>query len=326
MMWAWEAYGIVLFCVVLMLLRFSFWRLMVAGFFVSGLRVFVSPLPPFRAEDPAWVGAFDRSAGSTISLGALYVMSAFSAPALVLDVFFDLVALVNALWILIGGFFFHAPYGVLLNASMSGCFAVALIPHLCRGKHWPPVTIILSAAAALVAAQSQPVGLFFLLLTLVAFQEGAYLWACLPIIALPFIGQWITNGDLYKSSGRFGMWAIAMGFWRKHCDTLLGAGAGAFAVTGPYFSRHLTEQFIWLHSDWLQILFEQGVIGLVLSVGFFIYLMVVSKREVQLSVGICGAWMLANMPFHYPLSALYLVYVMRKALAGEHKSPSSSLG
>lgn len=326
MMWGWEAYAVTLTLILFGLASKRgdfFWLVLWACFQFSAVRVFINPQPPFMHEQLAWIGALDRAAGSTLALAFILYCGVREAPRWLLNRLFDWVALINALLMIGGGLFYGKPYGILLNSSMSGCFAVALIPHICRRDHWPVMTLLLSILAAVMSRQSQPLGMLIVLFATLALSNRAQIHALFWAVIGGFAAYSYLGDTLFDSSGRVWMWARAMKFFTRFCNPWLGAGAGAFSVVGPYLSQPLPESFIWLHSDWLQILFEQGYLGLALASAFFVFLVRSRPARMQLLVVLYGAWMCANMPWHYPLAAVFGLFIMLRA-SEEGSEPASS--
>jgi hypothetical protein len=272
----------------------------------SALRIFASPVSPYLDESNQWQAVLDCSTASALASLFIYLFAARALPMIRWSILFQVVALVNAIALIIGSFF-GKPFGILMNASMSGCFNVSLLPLFFHGKKRPGISILLLVISILVTAQSQPIGLLILLTEIVIFRAGyrksaVGFWLISGTLALMILGDRFLN-----TSGRLNIWTTAMHWWWNQSSVFLGSGLGTFFAIGPTFNR--PDVFIWLHSDWLQVLFEQGVIGFVLIAVLFLRAIfnarIRSRPAIQYALITYGVWGIANMPLHYPLSALY---------------------
>ena len=93
-----------------------------------------------------------------------------------------------------------------------------------------------------------------------------------------WIGYFLQSDALFDGSGRFAIWKLALSYWRQY-HMMVGTGLGTFQMYGP--ALQLAEiaaagkggspvaGFTWLHNDLLQILFESGLIGLLLAMAVF---------------------------------------------------------
>lgn len=111
--------------------------------------------------------------------------------------------------------------------------------------------------------------------------------------ALGIVGMAFYQGFRTESGlDRLTAYKTFLGFWAKHFSIWLGAGAGSFRVVSNYIQMETGYQVVqrsateigmgwwpWLHSDWLQTLFEFGIVGLVLlSLVYFTSLIRLLKR------------------------------------------------
>lgn len=289
-------------------------RLVVLYAGISAFRIFLVP-SPYSTESPEWVAVFDHNATLSLLIFTLITHAAYSVPLRHLLGAFQFVAIVNFFSILIGALW-GAPYGVLVNPSMSGCFAVVLLPLFFDGLETPWISVALTGLAVGVVSRSQPLGV--LALCLMVFAIRSRMWrvvAGLPMSAL-MVGLLLKGTALFDSSGRFDIWSRARSWWILHANHAFGAGSGSFAPIGAYLTKDFppNSTFIWLHSDWGQILFEQGTTGLALAVAVMGYALYLSKKRSYFYALLAYAfWMIANMPMRYPLSALYGVVLIRWA-------------
>lgn len=291
----------------------SFWVLF------SAFRIFTVGISPYRNESAQWNLVFERATGLELFHLTVYALAIFTFSLRAWTYFFQGAAIINILSILIGTSY-GKPYGVLLNASMSGCFLVATLPLFFKGESFPVLSILGSVLAVILTHQSLPLACLFFLLWTVCIKAGEWaLVGLLPLFAVA-MGYFLVGEDLFKTSGRMQLWADSWHWFLAQSSGLLGAGLGSYSVIGPYLTQKLPEQFPWLHSDWFQILFELGALGLASALLFFAESLDRAYKNPQcyFSLLVYGAWMVANMPCHYPLSALYGLFLIRWAFSGDN--------
>lgn len=87
-----------------------------------------------------------------------------------------------------------------------------------------------------------------------------------PIFALVLgVAWWIFP---HADNGRFKVWGFMMRFWHERASHWFGFGLGTQELFAPAVQNAHNfmkgSWFIWMHNDWLQILFELGIVGLAL--------------------------------------------------------------
>ncbi len=94
------------------------------------------------------------------------------------------------------------------------------------------------------------------------------------ISALSVAAIVIGPSQFLNSNGRFFQWEIALDFWRLNFNPIFGSGIGTYFVFGPHLQHQINpraqEHYLWLHNEWLQVLFETGFIGLLIAAGIFL--------------------------------------------------------
>ena len=295
-------------------------------FLMSGVGVFAAPWTRFPQYPPLFRAAMDYNSLYAVVLLITAAATAILVPRRTLHAIFHVTAWLNTALIILGWFFqkilgyqiqgdpFNEPWGVLMNPSMSGCFAVCLMA-LFLDK---PYLLLCSALAVILCGQDQP----WVLLGI-----GAWIWAwqrrseLFPYIGLGLLGVGLAAiVDGVQSSGRFEVWRLSWNWWKSYGNPLTGTGSGGFSVIGPVLTRKMETLWIWMHSDWLQIGFEHGIFGLVLAL-LVLWKVIQSTREkpeVRLGVVLYALWMCANMPMRFPISAILGLYFLRLGLESEH--------
>lgn len=139
----------------------------------------------------------------------------------------------------------------------------------------------------------------------------------------------LTQMSPYKittGNGRYHIWYEALSWWWHNPWEVQVFGVGLGSV-GPLLDRtdsiiHAIQQqagdthgdYLWLHSDWVQILFEQGILGLVSALTIFglsIFKAIKKERGAYLAAILAyGITMLTNFPWHWPIHALFGAVIM----------------
>jgi hypothetical protein len=97
--------------------------------------------------------------------------------------------------------------------------------------------------------------------------KGLRILSAVVLMIILSVAAYVTFGThLVDDSDRFKMWSIAMQWWDVNANAWFGTGVGSYFLLGPHIQtlNHYREGFwwIWLHNDWLQLVFEQGIVGL----------------------------------------------------------------
>lgn len=191
--------------------------------------------------------------------------------------------------------------GILDNASLDGCLLVCSLPMVIRKSK---EIAILCAFSILVTGASTPI----IALGLFATFHFRKWW--IPFVAgfagLLAIGSMNT---LVDPNGRQFIWRSAWNFLTHNVPMALGTGTGTFNLWGPTLPAPYI--YIWLHNDWFQLLFEQGWIGLVLGVIF--YLDSFKKGHNKLEMFLFGFIACTEMPLRHTLFAMLGVLIFVKA-------------
>lgn len=223
--------------------------------------------------------------------------------------------LTDFFWPPLGGL---KPDGIIGNSSIDPGFVGPAIPLV---YYFPPklrnnpafiIPIVISAIVAIfyckgsvgIGSMAVSIGSLFLLgenLNLKkTFFYGALVFSLVLLVAYCFLGA-----ELFSDSNRIRIYTYSLNWWKDHANIWFGTGLGSYWAFGPYAQKLAnqrigTEVFTWMHSDWLQVLFELGIAGLlsVLSVAFFLVKNCLRlKRYHVLSAALAyGGTMCFNMP------------------------------
>lgn len=288
---------------------------------LSSIGIWANPIPAWPLETPEWRDAFNLSAATSL---VTFLVTVFATRAFSLEtwiVVFRWIALLDCAGVVLG-WFFHAPLFLFLNPSMDGCFLACMWPFFASNDDWFIDTgLIIIPVCICLTGQSQPIALMFIAGGMGLLLQKHYK-ALLLAVPLAFVlGFMITGHDLFMTSGRWQLWTRATELWIHQGKYLLGLGLGSFYLIGPELTKDYGGvRFLWMHSDWLQILFEMGSIGFVCTLGVYGIALWRSRTHVILcsSLAVFGAWGLANFPLHQPISAVLGVVLLRLALTKTH--------
>lgn len=120
----------------------------------------------------------------------------------------------------------------------------------------------------------------------------------------------------FISDERILIWSRALNWWDFYIGPWGGAGMGSFEWLGPMVDIGRGDNRIYiLHNDWLQTLFECGIIGISLLVVSYTYVLFkikdIADRATWLALG-------AAMCLYYPLHAfiiqIYGLMIIKRAL------------
>lgn len=161
-------------------------------------------------------------------------------------------------------------------AGVGGCFIAACIGHLIplnTKDYYRIAGIALSIGAIIFCKSAMPYGVL-------AVTLGAYFFASrkarfIHIAAAPLLlGGLCVGWKMVNSSDRFNAYAMYMRGWAFDKVWWLGYGPGSFIVLGLPFQVAKGFQvnpdgsvyaWPWMHSDVLQLVFENGLIAFILG-------------------------------------------------------------
>jgi hypothetical protein len=131
------------------------------------------------------------------------------------------------------------------------------------------------------------------------------------------IGFMTQADQLFSPGGRYVAWKSFMGWWWEHANHWIGTGVGTFEWYGPWIGSNFpNEIFLWMHNEFLQLLFEGGYIGYVLGMIMLAVALVRSWKRPGLfatliSFSVCC---LTQFPFRFLFSAftalVFLLYAL----------------
>lgn len=211
--------------------------------------------------------------------------------------------------------------GILMNPSMGACMVAVTTPLFFRyGRKFGYAGYLLAVLSAYLAGSSVAWGLVAAqpLIALIWFKQWRYIPIPLGVIGVAYK---ILGSELMNDSNRIRTWKFFMQYWARE-NHWLGTGAGTFAVFSSDIQIHNsnfdTAWWVWMHNDWLQIMFEQGYIGIALYLSLFCLAIrnLIKRKETQVAMslflyGLCAT---VNYPLHLAFSAAIGAWLMAFAL------------
>lgn len=124
------------------------------------------------------------------------------------------------------------------------------------------------------------------------------------------------SGGFLNDSGRFEPWKLFMTTWWNGANHWWGTGTATFQWLGPEIQNKTEGLFIFMHNDYLQVIFEQGFIGFALS-GILTIMCLRKAIKVPWLFASCLSTMFVAF-FQYPLrfffSELFVLLLIRLCL------------
>lgn len=248
----------------------------------------------------------------------------------------------NSIFILLG-YFTHGcvktnSCGGIGNPSIMASLSICMLPLVVRSwnTHW--IVFSLVVAASFASGSSIALGLLALYVFGYLLRYKAVAWAAVASILPVVLGAYhLGVRELFSTGDRLTLLKMIMPAWAISKNIPSGTGIGTFHVLSINLQEVLpmlkvnkyAGGYHWntFHNDWAQMLFEGGVIGLVLMTGTYISAFRNAFRERELglaaSIFLFGIYMCVNPALHHAVPALFagwlFTYALRKT--NNHKEP-----
>lgn len=217
-------------------------------------------------------------------------------------------------------------YGMFNAHTMDATFIALLLPlniGLAFTSPLKPLNFILAGIPLLTMFMAN-VGstvFFVLALQLGAFllMVGSWRWLVPAVIVILGYGYMREGANLYTSPDRVDEWIKIMGWWWSNANIWVGTGSGTFMWLGPAIQNRADNLFTWMHNDWLQIIFEQGIIGITLTMWLLMECLYKARNRpwlVSSIAGVCFA-MVTQFPLRFPLTILFVLLLIHASLFGD---------
>lgn len=203
-------------------------------------------------------------------------------------------------------------YPLLSNESLNAALLVACLPFVSPTYIVAVGTVVTIAVAFTQQGTTAPV----MLAAWAAMQLGRR--------GLPWVGAACAGYVVYRlavspfafhESTRAAFYPLVRHFFESMPETWhwLGMGLGSFVAYGPIIQAQTgfmlgDRWWLSLHSDWLQLVFEQGYIGAVLGLWLYLDSLWRADRETRMALvllGICG---LGYFPMQVPIMTVFAVW------------------
>lgn len=228
--------------------------------------------------------------------------------------------------LMIFNYFFKGYAGGFINIeSVDACFLSLFMPLALAKSMWR--TFYFALTAVVLSGSATAFVMLPIMLTSMELgprPKARHLWVVGALVVGALSMTWIAP-KLFSDSGRYHFIRIAMRYWWDKVNIWVGSGPSTFELFGPhvqYLNGHamttwdaetkFTSWWIWMHSDWLQLLFETGLIGALLALWVFASTLgrLWSVPWLRASVIGFGLMMITQMPFRHFLPTLFAVYLL----------------
>ena len=200
------------------------------------------------------------------------------------------------------------------NPSMAACFIACAVPLL----SWYLVPLAIGAcvlAHSWIGAGAAVLAIAF------RFCRRPWHWGAVVLAASAGMLVLYKTGHIHDN-GRFAAWGQALTWWTSKNAWLwvFGAGSGSLPVALPILQTAsaprgaVVDVFLFMHSEPLQILFEQGIAGLMLAGGVYCAALWRARGPLLSALLVFGATALFNFPLRYPLPMIFGVCMVLDAL------------
>lgn len=219
-------------------------------------------------------------------------------------------------------------YGILGNKAQDASFIACMLPmalHKMRKKLSYLFSVVMIAGILFTKSSTGLAGIG-VAIAAILFQKlniRKFISIVTPLTILIIgFGYFFLGDDLLFHSGRKYVYANAWEFYTNYVNHWLGAGTGSFTIWGIAYQKmaKLPELWIWLHNDYLEVLFENGIIGLGLFgiVGFYTLHRLYAKRAIEFPIAIVyGFTALTQMPIRLWVTQLLGVCLLARAFKDE---------
>jgi len=143
----------------------------------------------------------------------------------------------------------------------------------------------------------------------------SYLYAVGAALFSFGVSFWLQGSELFNDSGRLTAWKNYLAWWLANADKVFGTGVSTFNAISGFIVNGNGTIFLWAHNDWLQLLFDAGIIGLVLGLCYYFSTLYKVRKNAVLfsSLAGFGACALTYSPLHFAFSQMMCGYLFVKA-------------
>lgn len=204
--------------------------------------------------------------------------------------------------------------GLMLAPSFNSAFAALCVPFIPWWAALPVIVTVFthhgSTALLILGAQFFAYSLTY---TRPARMLAAWLvcGSCLFLVAHTH-----QHAPMFDGMERLEHWKTFMQFWAKEPRWIaLGVGPGSFMWTSAIMYKFQSPIFLQMHSDWLQILWELGAVGLLLAIAVTIQAIKSAWGNLETFAGVlgCVVFGLTYHPLRFAPTALLIAWIFVRA-------------
>jgi O-antigen ligase len=132
---------------------------------------------------------------------------------------------------------------------------------------------------------------------------------------------YLYDSRLLNDSNRIDFYKIVINDFINNRNIYFGTGTGTFNVYSigmQIVNNFMIKQwFMWCHSDWLQILYENGIIGILLALYVLVSALIKSRKNLALvsAISAYASAMIFSYPLHYAHTALLACFLILLAFS-----------
>lgn len=278
------------------------------GIFAAILWAYVAGRALYLLEYPAlpfgiYNTAFQATAGQALAELILIPLAAIFSPKWIWRIVWIVVAIeIGSVW----GLY----QGIMSWPSLSTAFIALCLP-------WLPMWLAVAGVITILAHHGSTALVIFAVQMIVeATRWKSRHWLLILFLNALAITAYIhSSGPLLDGSERLAAYRRFMDLWSSDINLILfGSGPGTFMWVSLIFDKFKGDLFLQLHSDWLQITFELGMLGVLLSVGVLGECSVKAWRSPKLLSGVlgAGAFMLTYHPLRFFPSAFVIALIVQE--------------
>lgn len=276
---------------------------------LSALFVFSNPVFLFGSDQ----FLFSQTAAQAFGSVVLVTLFALEINKKMTFKLFEIFAVLDSLLVLIFGF------GAFNNGSMDASFLALMVPVIFwknGASRRISVNLLISfpLLAAIVRAGGSTAYIILAveLFVILYHKKKRVIFAFVPFVfGVFFIGPKV----FIHSSGRFTHWKLFMEWWIVNANIWLGTGAGSFEWIGPHIQKTDKNIFLFLHNEYLQVLFEYGIFGALIFFGIFLEVFYRARKTPWLFVTLSGLsiMFITQFPMRFFISQLFVLLLAKEA-------------
>lgn len=285
----------------------------------SGVLVGMGPVPIYSKFNDQ----ISLSSLRGMILGISLLTFTFYMPTHVLNRCFSCIKYIAVLNGFLGcGVFPGLPCGMLNANSQDVAFSAMMLPFFLPGlkkKNHIDIIFILMILAGAIGARGST-AFVIMAVTIVAYYLNIknffkYSSAAGAVLALGILINKHSLG-FWSTSNRMDVWSKILKLFFAYFHWMLGIGGGAYYFLGPILQAQVTDVFLFMHNDFIQIFIEYGLIGFFLTVSVLWDCLAKTRRNNMYRAAWIGLMAdgLVQYPLRVGISLFYVFLLVRISL------------